>query len=121
MLDPKVQYEEIKEAEFKAGTRSIEIKFGKPVTVKALNIYNSCDYSLSVLSIDQIDFGNGKGIVNALFNQRYFSSVTEEYIFPHAAFNIELGEEIVTDKIVITITSDKDFALGEIEVAGKLN
>ena len=121
MLDPKVRYEDIKEAEFKAGTRSIEIKFGKPVTVKALNIYNSCDYSLSVLSIDQIDFGNGKGIVNALFNQRYFSSVTEEYIFPHAAFNIELGEEIVTDKIVITITSGKAFALGEIEVAGKLN
>lgn len=121
MLDPKVKYEEIKEAEFKAGTRSIEIKFDKPVTVKALNIYNSCDYSLSVLSIDQIDFGNGKGIVNALFNQRYFSSVTEEYIFPHTAFNIELKEEIVTDKIVVTISNDSDFALGEIEVLGKTN
>lgn len=121
MFSPSVQYEQIKEAEFKAGTRSIEITFASPVTVKALNIYNSCDYSLSVLSIDQIDFGNGKGIVNALFNQRYFSSVTEEYIFPHTAFNIELGEEIVTDRIVITITCDHDFAIGEIEVVGKTN
>ena len=108
-----------KEATFKAGTRKIELKFDSPVTVKALNIFNSYDYDLSIEAIDQIDFGNGNGIVNVLFNQRYYSTVRNEFIFPHSAFNIELGSEIVTDRIVITITSDKDFALGEIEVIGK--
>ncbi len=64
----------------------------------------------------QIDFGNGNGIVNALFNTRY---INDDFIFPHSAFNIELGSEVVTDRIVITISSDTDFALGEIEVMCK--
>lgn len=116
LLDKTKTHEPIKEAEFKEGTRSIEIKFDKPVTVKALNIYNSCDLDYSVDYIDQIDFGNGNGIVNALFNKRY---IKDDFIFPHSAFNIELGTEVVTDKIVITITADHDFALGEIEVMCK--
>lgn len=115
------QNEEAKEAEFEAGTRSIEIKFDKPVTVKALNIFNSYNYAKAVNSIEQIDFGDGKGIVGAVFNQRYYSELRENFIFPHCAFNIELLDEIVTDRIVITISSDHDFALGEIEVVGKIN
>ena len=116
LLDKTKRYEAIREAEFKAGTRSIELKFPSPVTVKAVNIYNSCDLEYSVKYIDQIDFGNGNGIVNALFNTRY---VNDDFIFPHSAFNIELGNELVTDRIVITISSDTDFALGEIEVMCK--
>lgn len=109
--------EEIKETQFEAGTRSIEIKFDKPVSVKALNIYNSCDYEKYVNAITQIDFGEGRGLINARFNRRY---VKDDFIFPHSAFNIELGKAIVTDRIVITITNnDYDFALGEIEVMGK--
>ena len=107
----------IKETTFEAGTRSIEIKFDKEVTVVALNIFNSCDLEKAVMIIDQIDFGNSNGIVNAQFNQRYIS---DDFIFPHSAFNIELGGGgVKTNKIVITITSDTDFALGEIEVIGK--
>ena len=116
LLDKTKRYEAIREAEFKAGTRSIELKFPSPVTVKAVNIYNSCDLEYSVKYIDQIDFGNGNGIVNALFNTRY---IHDDFIFPHRAFNIELGSEVVTDRIVITISSDTDFALGEIEVMCK--
>lgn len=108
--------ETARETDFKAGTRSIEIKFDAPVTVKAVNIFNSYDFNRYVDFIDQIDFGGGLGIVNAQFNQRY---VKEDFIFPHAAFNIELSNEVVTDRIVITITSDRDFSLGEIEVVGK--
>lgn len=117
LLDKTKKHEPIKEAEFKAGTRSIEIKFNKQVTVKALNIYNSCDLDHAIDFIDQIDFGNGNGIVNALFNTRY---INDDFIFPHSAFTIELGTEVVTDRIVITITcDDHDFALGEIEVMCK--
>ncbi len=107
-----------REANFQAGTRSIEIKFGAPVTVKAINIFNSYDFERYIDSIDQIDFGNGFGIVNAQFNRRY---VKEDFIFPHSAFNIELTNEVVTDRIVITVTCDRDFSLGEIEVIGKTN
>lgn len=108
-----------RETTFSAGTRSIEIKFSSPVTVKAVNIYNSYDYTLSIEEIAQIDFGEGRGIVNARFNQRYFNSKIQDFIFPHCAFNIELGEELTTDRIVITVSSDFDFALGEIEIMGK--
>ncbi len=110
--------EVIKEATFKAGTRSIEITFDEPVTVAAINVYNSCDYETMIDAITQIDFGEGRGLVNALFNRRY---VKDEFVFPHSAFNIELGKPLVTNRIVITITSGSDFALGEIEVMGKVN
>lgn len=109
--------EAIKEATFKAGTRSIEITFDEEVTVKSLNIFNSCDLEKAVMLIDQIDFGDGNGIVGVQFNNRY---IKDDFIFPHSAFNIELGGQgVITKKIVITITSEVDFALGEIEILGK--
>lgn len=108
-----------KEARFKAGVRSIEIKFDAPVTIKALNVYNSYDRAYSINKIKQIDFGNNKGIVNVNFNNRYLSDKHDDFIYPHSAFNIELDEEVTTDRIVITIESSTDFALGEIEIMGK--
>ena len=107
-----------KEAEFSAGTRSAEIRFSSPVSVKALNIYNSYDYTKKTDYISQIDFGNGNGIVNVLFNQRYLNTA-QSFIYPHSAYNVELTDEIVTDRIVITFESDVDFAVGEIEVIGR--
>ncbi len=109
--------EVIKESTFKAGTRSIEIKLEKQAEIAAINVYNSCDYTKSIYTITQIDFGGGMGIVNARFNRRY---VKDDFIFPHSAFNIELARGVVTDRIVITISNlDYDFALGEIEIIGK--
>ncbi len=107
-----------KETQFEAGTRSIEIVFDSPVYVKAVNVYNSYDYSKKTDFISQIDFGEGRGIVNVLFNQRYLNFDTK-WIYPHSAYNIELEEMLYTDRIVITFESDKDFALGEIEIIGK--
>lgn len=108
-----------REATFSAGTRSIEITFENPVTVKAINVYNSYDRSLAIEKITQIDFGQGRGIVNACFNERYLSKRFADFINPHSAFNIELDDELVTNRIVITVTSEFDFALGEIEIIGK--
>lgn len=107
-----------REAQFKAGTRSIEIVFDEPVSVKALNIYNSYDYTKKTDYISQIDFGNGNGIVDVLFNQRYLNR-EQSFIFPHSAYNVELTQEIVTDRIVITFESSTDFAVGEIQVIGR--
>lgn len=108
-----------KEATFNAGTRSIELTFDSPVTIRAINIYNSYNKDLSVDKINQIDFGENRGIVNAMFNQRYYSTKYQDFIYPHTAFNIELDSELVTSRVVITISSDFNFALGEIEIIGK--
>lgn len=110
------QNEVIKEAQFEAGTRSIEIKFDKEIEVAAINVYNSCDLSKHIDAIQQIDFGNGNGIVGAIFNRRY---IKDDYMIPHSAFNIELVTPLKTNKIVITVSCDHDFALGEIEVIAK--
>ncbi len=44
---------------------------------------------------------------------------TENYVFPHAAFTVYLNDTVVTDRVVITITADNDFTLGEIEILGE--
>lgn len=116
-------FDSASDARFAAGTRSIEIKFDKAVSVKAVNIYNAADFNLFVSYIDQIDFGNNKGVANIYFNPAYIgsrevTSGTQQYIYPHTAFTVCLTQPVTTDRIVITISSDKDFALGEIEILG---
>lgn len=110
--------EERKETTFKAGERNIEIKFDKKVYVKAVNVFNTCYYSDRTDTIKQIDFGGGNGIVNIGFNARYVRD-EDKFIYPHAAYNVALKNEIYTDRIVITIDCDHDFALGEIEIIGR--
>lgn len=110
--------EACREARFSAGTRSIELTFESPVRVKAVNIFNSYDYTKKTDFISQIDFGDGKGITDVIFNERYLNKQTS-FIFPHSAYNIELAEEIVTDRIVITFESQTDFAVGEVEILGR--
>ena len=116
-------FDSASDARFAAGTRSVEIKFDKAVSVKAVNIYNAADFNLFVSYIDQIDFGNNKGVANIYFNPAYIgsrevTSGTQQYIYPHTAFTVCLTQPVTTDRIVITISSDKDFALGEIEILG---
>lgn len=114
----KVEDEPNKDAQFLAGTRSIEITFDTPRKIKGLNIYNSCDFSKKTDYIKQIDFGNNKGIVNVLFNQKYIN-YEQKFINPHTAYNVLLDEELETDRIVITFESISDFGVGEIEILGE--
>lgn len=114
-----IRTEEVsKEATFRKGINSIEIRFASAVRVRAVNVYNSYDYTKKIDYIKQIDFGNGKAAVNALFNPRYVNDELK-FIYPHAAFTVVLDEEIVTDKIIITFDSQSDFAVGEVEVLGR--
>lgn len=83
-----------------------------------MNIYNSYDYTKKIDYINQIDFGNNNGVTNILFNSNYVNNETK-FVFPHSAFNVELKDEIKTSRIVIEIESQKDFALGEIEILGR--
>ena len=110
--------EENRELNLDSGTHVIEINLEKETSVKAVNIYNSYDYTKKIDYINQIDFGNNNGVTNILFNSNYVNNETK-FVFPHSAFNVELEEEINTSRIVIEIESQKDFALGEIEILGR--
>lgn len=114
----RVEDEPIKDALFLAGTRSIEITFSKPRKIKGLNIYNSCEFDKKTEFIKQIDFGNDKGIVNVMFNQKYIN-YNQKFINPHTAYNVLLDEELETNRIVITFESTSDFGVGEIEILGE--
>ena len=107
-----------KESEFNKGKHLIEIKFDKEVEVKAVNIFNSYDYSKTIKYINQIDFGNNNGVTNILLNTNYINNDTK-FSFPHSSLICDLKKTIKTNRIVIEIESDKDFALGEIEVLGR--
>lgn len=114
-----IKTEEVaKEVEFEAGKHAIEIKLDKPHKIKAVNVFNSYDYTKKIDYINQIDFGNSKGVVDLLFNTRYVNNKTK-FVFPHSAFNVALDEEVVTDRIVIEVESKTPFAIGEIEVIGE--
>ena len=111
------------DAHFNAGTHSIEFRFDKKMSIKAVNVFNAADYEYSISYIDQIDFGNNKGFVGIYFNPAYIGSRevtvgTEKYIYPHTAFTLCLADPVTTDRIVVTISSDKEFAIGEIEILG---
>lgn len=108
-----------REAQFKAGTRTITLTFAQPVTVKAVNVYNSYDYAKRTTVIAKMDFGKAGAINNLLFNENYIND-DKDFVYPHSAYNIELTNEVVTDTITITIECDRDFAVSEIEVLGKL-
>lgn len=110
--------EQNNEAQFKAGVRSIEITFSSPKRIKAVNVYNSCDFKKRTEFIKQIDFGNGKGATNINFNPNYIN-YKQKFVNPHTAYNVLLNQEIITNRIVITFESTTDFAVGEIEILGR--
>ncbi len=107
-----------RETAFKAGKHSVELKFESPVRVRAVNIFNSYDYDKRIDGIMQIDFGNHKGVTGISFNQNYLNA-DQTFIYPHAAFNVELENDVITARIVITFDGTREFAIGEIEILGR--
>ena len=107
-----------RECEFKAGKHAIEIKFDKEVEIKAVNVINSYDYTKIIKFINQIDFGLNKGVTNILFNSNYINN-SMNFTFPHAPLICDLKETIKTNRIVIEIENNTNFALGEIEILGR--
>lgn len=110
--------EEAKESSFTAGTHVITIRFPEKRTVRCVNIFNSYRYIKKTTSIDQIDFGEGRGISDISFRSDYMRP-KDTFIFPHAAYTVELEEELETDCITVMISSDTAFCIGEIEIIGR--
>ena len=117
-----------KEAQFTAGTHTITLKLPAEKLIKAVNVYNSYDREKSTTVIDRIEFGSTAYVNNLKFNPNYlidtYTNATQTYnmnfIYPHAAYNVELTNKgVTTDTITIVISCDHDFAIGEIEILGK--
>ena len=107
-----------KETKFTKGKHVIEIKFDSVKEIKAVNVFNSCNYKKIIKYINQIDFGNNNGVTNILFNSNYINN-DMNFVFPHASLVCDLNATVKTDRIVIEIENNIDFALGEIEILGR--
>lgn len=107
-----------REAQFSAGKHTITLTLPQKTKIKAVNVYNSYDYNKVTKCIDRIDFVDAGYVANVMYNEDYINSETK-FAFPHAAYNIELTDEVETNKITITIENSVAFAIGEIEILGR--
>ncbi|MCH5165031.1 MAG: family 43 glycosylhydrolase [Clostridiales bacterium] len=117
-----------KEAQFSAGTHVITLKLPEAKLIKAVNVYNSYDREKSTTVISRIEFGNIAYVKDLKFNLNYLvdtyvnqiQEYTMNFIYPHAAYNIELTNKgVTTDTVNVIISCDHAFAIGEIEILGK--
>lgn len=117
-----------REAQFAAGKHTITLTLPQAKLIKAVNVYNSYDRAKSFKVISRLSFGKAGYISNLRFNESYLINtytsggvaLNMNFIYPHAAFNIELTNKgVTTDTVTITIENDKAFAVGEIEILGK--
>ncbi len=107
-----------KEADFE-GKVDVKVKLEAKKKVKFILVNNSYSFDYKLDFIDKIGFGEGRVVKNVLFNQGYYRTKPNKWIFPHSDFVIELTEEVETDEITFTFDSNKPYSLGEIEIYGK--
>lgn len=101
------------------GESTVTMKFAEKKTIKYLLIGNSYKYEYKLDFIDKIDFGNGNVVKNVLFNQGYYRTSPNKWIFPHSCFVVELENEVESDEITFTFNSNNPYSLSEIEVYAK--
>lgn len=87
--------------------------------MKYLLIGNSYSYDYKLDFIDKISFGEGRVVKNVMFNQGYYRTKPNKWIFPHSCFVVELNEEVETDNITFTFNSNNAYSLSEIEIYAK--
>lgn len=108
-----------KEADFEKGETKVNVKLSAKKKVKYLLIGNSYTYDYKLDFIDKISFGEGRVVKNVMFNQGYFRTDPNKWIFPHSCFVVELDDEVETDNITFTFKSNKPYSLSEIEIYAK--
>lgn len=107
-----------KEADFEGETK-VSVKLASKKKVKYLLIGNSYSYNYKLDFIDKISFGEGRVVKNVMFNQGYYCTKPNKWIFPHSCFVVELNEEVETDNITFTFNSNNAYSLSEIEIYAK--
>ncbi len=107
-----------KEADFE-GKVNVKVKLEAKKKIKFILVNNSYTYDNKLDFIDKVNFGEGRVVKNVLFNQGYYRTKPNKWIFPHSDFIIELDEEVETDEITFTFDSNTAYSLGEIEIYGK--
>lgn len=107
-----------KEADFEADAK-VKVDLGEKKNVKFLLIGNSYSYDYKLDFIDKIEFGEGRVVKNVMFNQGYYRTKPNKWIFPHSCFVVELDEEVQTDSLTFTFASNSPYSLSEIEIYAK--
>lgn len=118
-----------RELQFTEGKHTVTLNFPSPVSIIAVNVYNSYDYDKRIDRLKSIGFGSAGHISGVDFNSGYINSAEKtsrreidswKSMYPHAAFNAELKSEVTTDTVSVTIEQTRAFAIGEIEILGKI-
>ncbi len=114
----RVEQDVRKEADFE-GLSRVSVKLAEKKKVKYILVGNSYTYDQKLDFIDKIHFGEGRYVKSVLFNQGYYRTKPNKWIYPHSSFVIELDEEVSTDTITFTFNSNQPYSLSEIEIYAK--
>ena len=96
---------------------TLTIEFDKKEKVRAIMIYDSSNFDYALKKIDDIKINN-KHIKNIEMNDKYYNDEDYLYKIPISAFIYEF-DELETDRIEISLSSEEMIYLNEIKVVGK--
>ena len=96
---------------------TLTIEFDKKEKVRAIMIYDSSNFDYALKKIDDIKINN-KHIKNIEMNDKYYGDEDYLYKIPISAFIYEF-DELETDRIEISLSSEEMIYLNEIKVVGK--
>ena len=110
------------QAKFDAGEHTITIDLGSEKEIVAVAIYNSLDYETRIKNVSSVTLNDGNTATNVPFNPVYLTSEWGDednpYLRPGCPYIVECNP-LNTNKIVIKLSSDVDFAVSEVMVLGR--
>ena len=109
------------QAKFEPGTHTITLNWASEFDAVAVAIYNSITYETGIFSVDKVEIEGVGTATNVPFNGSYITPGDEwydPYLRPGCPFIVEF-KEAKTNKITIQVSSNQEFALGEIVVLGR--
>ena len=107
-----------READFQ-GSAKVKFDLAGKKRVKYILVGNSYQFDYKLDFIDKISFGQGRVAKNVMFNQGYYRTSPNKWIFPHASFIIELEQEVEAEEVTFSFNSNKPYSLSEIEIYAK--
>ena len=101
------------------GESYVEITFDKIYEIKGILVYNSAYYDNYITEIEYIDFGDGNIIYYPQFCEDFYVDSETEFIYPAAAFNLELIKSFKADSVKIGFNLPEGGSINEIVILGR--
>jgi len=112
-----------KEVVLGEGYSYIQLEFDREYEIGGISIYNSGYYDLIIDNensyIEYINFYNGNIVSYPQFCTDKYVNDGKGFVFPGSAITVEFSNDIVADKVVICIYSDRPTQINEIRVYGR--